>query len=390
MEAQGRSTVRTVALDLGAKKTAYCEVKDGNVVHRQTAKHLRYLKDVLGPNTPKARVAFEACREGWYVARQLEKWGHEPVMVDTTRTKKLGIGRHGRKTDRIDAEKLARALEAGLIPEAHMLSPHRQELRFHLSVRRALVETRAQYVSEIREIVRARGQRIATCDTPAFVAKVKAATLDEATRALIAPLVTLLEQLAPQIGLAECKLERLSSEEPALQNLMTAPGVALIVGAAFVSVIDDARRFRSAHELESYLGLVPSEDSSGGRQRLGAISKAGNTHLRALLVQAAWSLLRLSADSDPLVRWAQMVAQRRGKRIAVVALARRLAGILWALWRDDTVYDPARVGRASAEGLAAQAQGVEFRAAAMKRAAQKAASRVRKARRQAGPALTLA
>jgi transposase len=171
--------------------------------------------------------------------------------------------------------------------------------------------------------------------------------------------------------------------EPAMTNLATVPGGALVVSASFVSVIDDARRFRRAHELESYLGLVPSERSSGGRQRLGGISKAGNTHLRALLVQAAWCLLRRPRDADPLVRWAQMVAERRGKRIAVVALARRLAGVLWALWRDDTVYDPARVGHASAAGLKAQAQNVEFRAAAMTRATRKAASRMRLVKRQA-------
>lgn len=387
MEAQGRSTMRTVALDLGARKIAYCEVKDQKVVQRQTAKHLRYLKDVLGPNTPKARVAFEACREGWYVARQLEKWGHEPVMVDTTRTKKLGIGQHGRKTDRIDAEQLGLSLERGLIPEAHILSPHRQELRFHLGVRRALIETRAAYVTQIREIVRARGRRVASCSTADFVAKVKATSLDEGTGALIAPLLLVLEPLDRQIGVADCKLEQLALQEPAIKNLMTAPGVALIVSAAFVSVIDDAQRFRRAHELESYLGLVPSERSSGGRQRLGGISKAGNTHLRALLVQAAWCLLRRPREADPLVRWAQMVAARRGKRIAVVALARRLAGILWALWRDDTVYDPARVGHASAAGLKAQAQDVEFRAAAMTRATQKAASRMRRARRQTAAAV---
>jgi transposase len=378
--------MRTVALDLGAKKIAYCEVNEQKVVHRQTVKHIKYLRDALGPNTTKARVAFEACREGWFVARQLEKWGHEPVMVDTTRTKRLGIGTHGRKTDRLDAEQLALSLERGLIPEAHILSPHRQELRFQLGVRRALVDTRAAYVTQVRECVRARGQRVASCDTGRFVAKVKATKLDEATRELIAPLVAALEELDRQIGVADCKVEQLASLEPAMKNLMTVPGVALIVSASFVSVIDEAHRFRRAHEVESYLGLVPSEKSSGGHQRLGGISKAGNTHMRTLLVQAAWCALQRTQEPDPLIRWAQMVAERRGKRVAVVALARRLAGVLWALWRDDTVYDPARVGQASASGLFAQAQDVELRAAAMARATRKAASRMRLAKRQAAMA----
>jgi transposase len=379
--------MRTVALDLGAKKIVFCEVKEQKVIGRQTVKHLRYLKDVLGPNTPKARVAFEACREGWHVARTLKKWGHEPVMIDTTRTKKLGIGHHGRKTDRLDAERLALALEQGLIPVAHILSPHRQELRFHLGIRRALVETRAQYVTQVREIVRARGQRIASCDTTDFVVKAKTTVLDEKTRALITPLVTILEQLDTEIAIAECKLEQLASQEPSMKNLTTAPGVGLIVASSFVSVIDEARRFRRAHELESYVGLVPDENSSGGRQRLGGISKAGNSYLRSLLVQSGWCLLQKKADTDPLVRWGHMLAARRGKKIAAVALARRLAGILWALWRYDTVYDPERVGRSSANGLAIQAQCVEFRAAVMQQAAKKAATRMRKARRLAAAAM---
>ena len=94
--------------------------------------------------------------------------------------------------------------------------------------------------------------------------------------------------------------------------------------------------FKKAHQLESYLGLVPSEDSSGGKRRLGGISKRGNPYMRALLVQSAWCILRLRDTSDPIKAWADSLAERRGKRVAVVAIARRLAGVLWAMWRDGT------------------------------------------------------
>jgi hypothetical protein len=123
--------------------------------------------------------------------------------------------------------------------------------------------------------------------------------------------------------------------------------------------------------VESYLGLVPSEDTTGGKRRLGAISKHGNSYLRALLVQSAWLMLRLSGRSDPLQRWALAVAERRGKRIAIVALARRLAGVLWAMWRDNTVYEPELVARTGARGLRKAAQSIEFRAAALQRSAEK-------------------
>jgi hypothetical protein len=165
----------------------------------------------------------------------------------------------------------------------------------------------------------------------------------------------------------------MGQKEPVIARLTTAPGVGLIVAAMFVSVIDEAKRFRNAHQVESYLGLVPSEDTSGGghKQRLGSITKHGNVYARTMLVQAAWAILRKSPSSDPLARWGHSVAERRGKRIAVIALARRLTGVLWAMWRTGTVYEAARVGIASAQGIARHAQALEVEASAMKRAAAK-------------------
>jgi transposase len=122
--------------------------------------------------------------------------------------------------------------------------------------------------------------------------------------------------------------------------------------------------------VESYLGLVPSEDTSGKR-RIGSITKQGNSYLRAMLVQAAWCVLRRDPDADPLTRWGQAIAQRRGKRVAAVAVARRLAGVLWAMWKHNTAYDPLKLGHASTKGLVEQAQTAVQRATAMKRAVKK-------------------
>jgi transposase len=344
--------MRTVALDLGSK-ISLCEVKDGQVVERATETSVSDLERLLGPNTPSAKVAFEACREAWAVHDQLEAWGHEPLMLDTTRVRQLGIGQHKRKNDRIDAETMARALAVGRIPLAHVLSPHRRELREQLGTRRALVATRAEYITQIRGHARAHGKRLPSCDAENFLKHLRETPLDEATRALVQPLASVLEVLTPQIVLVERKLEQLCVSEPVIKRLGTTPGVALIVAAAFVSVIDDARRFRRAHHVEAYVGLVPSEHTSVHR-KLGAITKQGNSYLRALLVQAAHSVFRLRAD-DPLKRWGEAIAQRRGKRIAVIAVARRLVGILWAMWRDGSVYNPAKLGLATATGLSSHA-----------------------------------
>ena len=117
------------------------------------------------------------------------------------------------------------------------------------------------------------------------------------------------------------------------------PSVGPVTAIAFVAALDDVARFRSAHQVQAYLGLVPSEYSSGDRRVRGRITKRGDARMRWLLVEAAWRILRSANPGLAALRaWALQIAQRRGKRIATVALARRVAGILYAIWRDDADF----------------------------------------------------
>jgi transposase len=132
--------------------------------------------------------------------------------------------------------------------------------------------------------------------------------------------------------------------DPRVPRLRSVPSVGPVTAAAFLAAIDDAQRFRHAHQLEAYLGLVPREYSSGETQRRGPLTKAGHSRTRWLLIQAAVSILRRRPpQAEELRTWALRIAARRGKQVAVVALARRLAGILYALLRDDSVFEPQRV-----------------------------------------------
>ena len=230
--------MRSVGLDLGSKKYSLCEVAEGRVVKRETCHGMAALQKVLGPETAPARVAIEACRETWHLASVLRAWGHEPIIIDTTRVRQLGIGAHGRKTDRIDAEVLAEALAANRIPVAHLLSPGRQQMRYELGIRSALVEARAKYVGMVRHITRSHGQTIPSCTPGYFAVKVRATKLAPEVTALARPLVELIEQLDIRIVQADAKLVELAEGEPLVSLLMTMPGVALIVALAFVSVID--------------------------------------------------------------------------------------------------------------------------------------------------------
>jgi transposase len=338
-------------LDLGARHIAFCEVVDGVVVRRASVRGLGELEPLLGPETPPARVAFEASRESWHVHDVLVGWRKEAVMLDTTRVRQIGVGQHGRKNDALDAEAMAVALDAGRVPMAHVLSPERRALRAKLSVRGELVDLRARQVTVLRGLGRAAGVLVTSSSTDGFLRKLGQAPLDKATRALMAPLVATLQVAQEQLAAVDAQIAQVAKGDSIIRLCATAPGVALIVAATFVSVIDEAKRFRNAHAVSAYLGLVPSENTTGGKRRLGSITKRGNTHARSMLMQSAWQILRAGDADDPLRRWALGLAKTRGKKIAAVALARRLAGVLWAMWRDGTVYDPGLQARESAKGL---------------------------------------
>jgi len=229
-------------------------------------------------------------------------------------------------------------------------------MRAQLLVRPTLVRTRSKYISPIGSLARREGCRIATGGSNNFGARVEAAGLPEHVMAVIAPLLESLRMLNRQIGEADAELEKVVREGEVVRRLCTAPGVGPVTATTFAAAIDDATRFGAAKQVRSYLGLVPREYSSGERQRRGRISKAGGSRARTLLVEAAWALLRRrNSKNEALYDRAMKIAARRGRARACVALARKLAGILYAMWRDGTEFDPLAVGRRVAEAPAAAA-----------------------------------
>jgi transposase len=355
--------MRTVALDLGKNAIDWCEVRDGQVVGRGRVPSLSALEKTLGPAQPRARVGFEACREARHVHDVLTAWGNEARVFDTTRVRRLaGIGEHGRKNDRIDAQKLAIALEQGTAAYAHLLSDEGRRLRELQELHRALVGARKQAVIHARGLLRGRGVNFPACEPERFARYVRQAVLPENVRALVEPLLAPLESIEPELARVDLQIHELCSKQsdPVMERLASVPGVNLMVAAAFISTIDDAQRFKNASQVASYLGLCPREESTGGKQRLGSITKAGNPHAREMLVQAAWCVMRSRDTKDPLVRWAHRTAQRRGRMRAAVAVARRLSRILWSLWRNGSYYDRREAEDADSEAaqLTARKRGV--------------------------------
>jgi transposase len=212
-----------------------------------------------------------------------------------------------------------------------------------------MVQTRTRYISVVRALLRREGLRVRTGTSACFGERVAELDLAPDLRAEIAPILRLLVSLNRQIKAATTGIAGIARKDQTVQRLCTVTGVGPITAASFVATVDRADRFRGAHQLEAYLGLTPREMSSGEKQRRGRITKVGNSRTRYLLVEAAWAVFRAKdPDVAPLRDWAHKLAARRGRGIAAVALARKLAGVLFAMMRDGTTFEPAKwadVGR---------------------------------------------
>jgi transposase len=330
----------TIGLDLHKRETQICIITaDGELIERRIATTRARFTELLG-NRPRARILVEASTESEWVARHLESLGHEVIVADPSYAPMYATRSRRVKTDKRDARTLAEACRLGAYRAIHRVSDAQRHVRAELAVRDALVRTRTRYVALIKAAIRREGLRLAQGEPERTVAKLDALTeLPTATRAELAPLVALLEPLNTAIAAADRRIAQLVATDPIVTLLTTAPTIGPVTAAAYVATLDDVTRFASADQVTAYLGLVPSEYSSGERQHRGRITKTGNTRMRWLLVEAGWRILR---STNPEVRalktWGEAIAARRGKRVAVVALARKLAAILYAMWRDNAPY----------------------------------------------------
>jgi transposase len=329
----------TIGLDLHKRESQLCIIgEEGDTTEKRIVTSRDRFTAVLGGRA-RCRILLEASTESEWVARHLESLGHEVIVADpgfapmyATRSKKV-------KTDKRDARTLAEALRLGAYRATHRVSPEQRHVRSELLVRDSLVRTRTRYVALIKAAVRREGLRLSRGEAERTVSKVRSTPLREEVLQELSPILTLLSGLNREIDSADRRIEQLGKENPVVRRLMTAPGVGPVTALALVAALDDIARFGTAHQVESYLGLVPSEYSSGDRKHRGRITKRGNARMRSLLVEAGWRIMRSRRrECAGLKSWALEIAARRGKRIAVVALARRLSGILYAMWRDGNEY----------------------------------------------------
>ena len=334
-----------VGIDLGRPNSVLCELGPGGTKVLRRFRLDRPNLDRFFRDRPRCRVLIESSTESEWVAQHIEGLGHEVVVADPNYAAMYGERNRRVKTDGRDADALFEANRLGVYRRAHRRSEGQRRVMAVQGVRSALVRTRTRWINVVRALLRRAGCRVRSGAAESFAYRVDELQLAAELRELVRPLLELLVPLNEQIERQDRGMAALGKSDPRVALLQTAPMVGPQTSAAFVALIDDVSRFPKAHKVECYVGLIPSEWSSSERRIKGGITKRGDSRIRWLLVEAGWSILdSRRPDCFELQRWAQGIAGRGGRKVAAVALARRLAGILYAMLRDNKPFDPTCLG----------------------------------------------
>jgi transposase len=346
----GRDAVRpnldrlTVGVDLGDQWSNYCilglageTLAEGQF--RTRKQEVAEFFQVLA----MSRVVIEVGTHSAWVREVIAGFGHE-VLVANPRLMD-GSKRRRRKSDRIDAEKLARLGRMdpkSLHPIQHRSTEVREDLLV-LRARDALVKSRTELINSVRGLVKSMGARVTGCSSVAFSQKA-AAEIPEEVQETLQPLLRLIATLSDEIKTFDQRIEKLAANKYMhTQLLRQVSGVGPVTALAYVLTLETPLRFARSRDVGPYLGLVPRQEDSGDIQPQLGISKAGDRMLRKLLVGSAHYILGPFGPDTDLRRFGMRLCERGGKNAkkrAAVAVARKLAVLLHRLWASGEVYEP--------------------------------------------------
>jgi transposase len=292
---------------------------------------------------PGATVVMEACGSAHYWGRELQKRGHRVVLLPPHQVRPYV---RGNKTDRTDAKGILEAYRNAALRPVPVKSVAQQSLTALHRFRAGWMKERTARLNALRGLLRELGIFIpmgAREVIPAVWAQIEDADseIPAALRSVFAEACQEIRDIEARIKKVDHQLEVLGDEIPAVVWLLTIPGIGLITATALVAFIGDIHRFPSGRHLASYLGLTPREFSSGLKRRLGRISKRGDGYLRTLLIHGARSVLVQARKQQPdrLRTWANDLAKTRVHNKAAVAVANKLARIVWAVWTRNVPYE---------------------------------------------------
>jgi transposase len=282
------------------------------------------------------RVGMEATGHSRWFERLLAELGIEVWIGDAAEIKTKRVRKQ--KTDREDAKLLLKLLLENRFPRIWVASPENRDLRQLLWHRHRLVQMRTRIMNQLQAVAMNEGYRwkkkLFSEQGRAQLEKLSLAPWASRRRQ---ELLELLDRMNPTIEELTAAVEREARKRPEVLRLMTHPGVGPLTALAYVLIIGTPTRFQRGKQISNYVGMIPSEDSSAGKQRLGHISKQGNSLLRFLLVEAAQAAARNHPDWR---RRYMHLAMRRHKSIAKVAMGRKLGVRLYWMWRNGREYSP--------------------------------------------------
>lgn len=330
-----------VALDVSLKEINVC-VLDGRgavVFESKTAADAKDLVALIRARAPRVvRVGLETGATAPWLFHALEAAGLPVVCMDA-RHAHAALSMRPSKSDRSDARGLAEMLRMGWYREVRAKSITSHEHLAMLAARHRLVSIRTELDAQLRGLLKTFGLILGPGNTDALVRRAEALAQEHPVLSgLAAKLAEVRRHVVAQIGALDRDIRRLVRSEPTLKRFLTVPGVGPVTALAFLSTIDDPRRFKHARDVGPYLGLTPTRYQSGETDRQGRISKCGNAFTRSCLYEAANVLLSKVQRFSPLKAWGMRLAKRIGAKKARVALARKITVILHCIWVDGTEF----------------------------------------------------
>ena len=290
---------------------------------------------------PACLIGMEACSSSQYWAREFQQLGHTVRLISPQFVKPYV---KGNKNDSRDAEAICEAVARAHLRFGPLKTVESQDIQALHRLRSRLIKERTALVNQIRGLLAARGLVIAQGMTrlrtqlPAIVEDLNNALTPlgrEVIREVYEELVTRDERVTR----ADALVQRVFTQSAACQKLAQVEGIGPVVATALVAAVGNAQACAKGRHLAAWLGLVPRQCSSGGKERLLGISKRGDRYVRALLIHGARATVhRARRQTDARSRWIMSLEQRRGKNIATVAIANKNARIAWALLTSDAEY----------------------------------------------------
>jgi transposase len=322
------------------QQIAMVDTETGELIERRLDHSNGEAKKFYAELQKPVRVGMEATGYAQWFERMLAKLGHELWVGDAAAIRAAMVRKQ--KTDVLDARHILNLLLANRFPRIWIPSPAERDVRQLLRHRHKLVGLRTSVRNQLHGLAMGQGvYRKRKLWAAGGRSELEALALDPWASRRRRELLAVLDLLDPSLAELDRAVAREAEQHPAARYLMEQPGVGPVTALMFVLTIGPVERFRRSKQVVSYLGLNPRESSSGGRQRLGAISKQGNSMARFLLVEAAQTAARYDEE---LRRDYQRLKFRRGTAVAKVAIARKLAvRLYWKLRKLSSPAPPARM-----------------------------------------------